>query len=154
MEKLQLTLQLPVTPAVIYTAWVTSNLHRDFTGGNAIIDARNGGQFSAWDGYITGIILKLEPDQRIVQSWRTSDFHPMDPSSTLEVLLEPNENGTLLTLNHTEIPDGQSDQYEQGWKEFYFEPMLGYFSKVAAEIKRKQAQSNTPAEVDADPALE
>lgn len=128
METLDLSFQLPAPPKMIYDAWISDTGHRDFTGGNAVIEARNGGHYSAWDGYITGIILKLEPNQRIVQSWRTTDFHPMDPSSVVEVLLEENEEGTLLKIHHTEIPDGQSDKYEQGWKEFYFEPMLGYFT--------------------------
>ena len=142
MESLTLTLQLPVPPEIIYKAWITGNSHRDFTGGNAVIDARNGGHYSAWDGYITGIILKLEPDHRIVESWRTTDFHSMDPSSTVEILLEENEQGTLLTINHSEIPNGQSAMYEQGWKEYYFEPMLGYFSARAEELRQNQPAEN------------
>ncbi len=141
MEELHLSILLPVKPEIVYQAWITSHLHRDFTGGNAIIDARNGGHFSAWDGYITGILLKLELNQRVIQSWRTTDFHPMDPSSTLEVLFEPEDTGTKLTLNHTEIPNGQSGQYEQGWKEYYFEPMFGYFTGIAETIARETPSS-------------
>ena len=135
-EELKLTLKLPVSPEVIYNAWIDSITHRDFTGGNAAIDARNGGNFSAWDGYITGIMLKLEPYHRIIQSWRTTDFHPMDPSSTLEIILEKDEEGTQVTFHHTDIPFGQSEKYEQGWKEFYFEPMLGYFSFLANQSSK------------------
>jgi uncharacterized protein YndB with AHSA1/START domain len=135
MESFTLTLQLPVTPKVVYEAWIDSSSHRDFTGGNADIDARNGGHYTAWDGYISGILLKLEPYHRIIQSWRTTDFHAMDPSSTVEILLDENENGTLLTLNHTEIPKGLVSSFEDGWKEYYFEPMLGYFTAKAEEMK-------------------
>ncbi len=146
MESLSLSIQLPVKPEVVYHAWITSSEHRDFTGGNAVIEARNGGHYSAWDGYITGIILKLEPSQRIVQSWRTTDFHPMDPSSTVEILLVENPDGTLLTINHTEIPDGQSSRYEQSWREYYFEPMLGYFTARAEEIASKEVDAVPPLE--------
>lgn len=134
-EQLHLTLKLPVKPMIIFNSWIDSTAHRDFTGGNAAIDPRNGGNFSAWDGYITGILLKLEPYHRIIQSWRTMDFHPLDPSSHLEIILFEEEDGTLLTLNHTEIPFGQSRQYELGWIEYYFEPMLGYFTYLANEVK-------------------
>lgn len=130
MESLNLSVQLPASAETIYKAWISSTGHRDFTGGNAVIEPHNGGHFSAWDGYITGIILKLEPYQRILQSWRTTDFHPMDPSSMVEILLEENENGTLLTVHQTEIPEGQAAQYEEGWQEYYFEPMLGYFTAL------------------------
>jgi uncharacterized protein YndB with AHSA1/START domain len=135
-EELHLTLKLPVNPEVIYNAWIDSKSHRDFTGGNAVIDARNGGYFSAWDGYITGILLKLEPPSRIIQSWRTTQFHPLDPSSTLEIVFEPTSTGTNLTLHHTDIPYGQSVMYEQGWNEYYFVPMLGYFTQVARQMKK------------------
>ncbi len=87
-RSLHMTLQLPVPPEQVYAAWIDSIGHRDFTGGNAQIDPRQGGNFSAWDGYISGILLKLEPSHRIVQSWRTTDFHPLDPSSMVEIVLE------------------------------------------------------------------
>jgi uncharacterized protein YndB with AHSA1/START domain len=142
MEELHLSIQLPVKPEIVYRAWINSQLHRDFTGGNAVIDARNGGDFSAWDGYITGILLKLEPGTRIVQSWRTTDFHPLDPSSTLEILFEPVENGTNLVLNHTEIPNGQAEEYEKGWSEYYFEPMVGYFNAIALAMAKENAANS------------
>lgn len=134
-ENLHLIIKFPVNAETIYKAWIDSTGHRDFTGGNAVIDPRNGGNFSAWDGYITGIILKLEPFHRIIQSWRTTDFHPLDPSSTLEIILDEAENGTTMTLNHTDIPSGQGEKYEKGWKEYYFEPMMGYFTYLASENK-------------------
>lgn len=134
-EHLQLTIHLPGKPETIYKAWIDSIAHRDFTGGNAVIEPRNGGNFSAWDGYITGILLKLEPHHRIIQSWRTTDFHPLDPSSTLEIIFDEEEDGTLVTLNHTDIPFGQSEMYEKGWNEYYFEPMLGYFTYLVSDNK-------------------
>ena len=44
------------------------------TGSPAIVDPEIGGAFEAWDGYISGRTLSLEPGRRIVQSWRTSEF--------------------------------------------------------------------------------
>jgi len=66
--------------------------------------------------------------RRIVQSWRTTDFGTADQDSRIEVLLEPAGSGTLLTLRHTDIPDGQSG-YEQGWRDYYFAPMRAFFGK-------------------------
>jgi activator of HSP90 ATPase len=127
-ESLHLEIVLPTTPEIVYKAWLDSTKHRDFTGGNAVIEAHAGGAFSSWDGYIKGILLKLEPYKRIVQSWKTMDFPEGYPASHLEILFEPAENGTRLTVNHTEIPKSQLEQVELGWREYYFVPMLGYFS--------------------------
>jgi uncharacterized protein YndB with AHSA1/START domain len=119
--------RIPATPRAVYDAWMTSNQHGEMTGGRAEIDPRPGGAFRAWDGYIIGTTLELEPGRRIVQAWRTSDFAPDDPDSRIEVLLEPAAEGTLLTLLHTNIPDGQSG-YEEGWRDNYFDPMRAFFT--------------------------
>ena len=119
---------IPATPMAVYDAWMSNDGHTGMTGAGAQIDAREGGEFSAWDGYISGRTVVLEPGRRIVQSWRTSEFEPTDPDSQIEVLLREVPGGTEITLRHTAIPDGQSG-YEQGWRDNYFDPMREYFSR-------------------------
>ncbi len=120
--------RIPATPQAVYVAWMSSDRHSAMTGGRAEIDRRIGGAFQAWDGYIAGTTLELEPGRRIVQSWRTSDFATEDPDSRIELLLEPAGQGTLVTLHHTSIPEGQSG-YEQGWQDKYFDPMRAFFTQ-------------------------
>jgi activator of HSP90 ATPase len=88
---------------------------------------RINGKFTAWDGYIQGTTIEMEPNRRIVQRWRTTDFPSNSPDSVVEVVLEEVENGTKVVLIHTEIPEGQGEDYKKGWKEFYFNPMKDYF---------------------------
>ena len=118
---------VPADPMAVYDAWMSSDGHAGMTGAGAEIDPRVGGEFTAWDGYITGRTLALEPGRRIVQAWRTSEFDAADLDSQIEVLLEPVPEGTRLTLHHTRIPDGQTG-YEQGWQDNYFDPMREYFA--------------------------
>jgi len=99
------------------------------TGSAAKVTGKVGGKFTAWDGYIFGRTLELEPDRRIVQAWRTSEFPDNAPNSRLEVLLVETKTGTRVTLIHTEIPKGQADSYKQGWEDFYFKQMKEYFGK-------------------------
>ncbi len=119
---------LPAAPQAVYEAWLSSEEHAAMTGGEAQIDPAIGGEFTAWDGYIRGRTLELEPNRRIVQSWRTTDFDAADLDSEIEVVLEPCPEGTRITLNHRRIPAGQSG-YEQGWRDNYFDPMRDYFSR-------------------------
>lgn len=128
-EKLKLSVLLPATPEQIFKAWLDSNAHGEFTGDTAKIDPRVGGKFTAWGGYIRGRTLELEPGKRILQAWRTTEFPEDAPDSTLEILLEAEGKGSRITLIHTDIPDGQAKQYEQGWEEYYFTPMKEYFTK-------------------------
>ena len=113
-------------PEKIYHAWLDSTQHGEMTGGGANTSTEIGGEFTAWDGYITGRNVELIPGERIVQTWRTSEFETSDPDSNLEVIFESLEGGTKLTLRHTKLP-AHGMQYKQGWVENYFEPMKQYF---------------------------
>jgi activator of HSP90 ATPase len=127
MESLSMQIVLPVSARDLCKAWMNNAEHSGFTGSPAKIIPHIGGAFTAWDGYISGKTLEIETPRRILQSWRTTEFPEGSPDSLLELLFEPVEGGSRLTLNHSNIPDGQKEGYEQGWQEFYFTPMQDYF---------------------------
>ena len=118
---------LPATLRAIYDAWISSGGHSAMTGAPATVDPQVGGAFEAWDGYITGITLLLEPGNRIVQSWRTTEFSDADEDSQIEVVLQPVDLATRITIRHTNVPDGHHSYEGGGWQEHYFDPMQGYF---------------------------
>ena len=127
----ELSCTLPASPQEIYEAWLSSAAHSRMTGGPAKASKRIGAAHSAWDGYITGKTLELTPGQRIVQTWRTTEFADSDPDSTITVTLTPVDSGARLTLRHSGVPDGQTSYEEHGWEQFYFEPMQAYFESRA-----------------------
>jgi activator of HSP90 ATPase len=127
-ESLELSIKLNETAEQLYKDWLDTKAHSCFTGSPAKIDASVKGRFTAWDGYISGTNIKLEPFKRIVQSWRTTEFDEKDQDSTLEIHFEAIGNKTILTLKHKNIPEGQGDDYRKGWMEFYFNPMKAYYN--------------------------
>lgn len=129
MESFTLRTTLPASPEAIYNAWLSSDGHSQMTGSPATVESGIGGAFTAWEGYISGKTLELEPHTRILQAWRTSEFPDDSPDSRVEILLEEDSKGTKVSLVHTDIPDGQGENYKKGWDEFYFTPMHTYFSK-------------------------
>ncbi len=114
--------------SLIFDTWMSSAGHSAMTGGAAEIDPTVGGQYEAWDGYITGTTIALASGRRIVQSWRTTEFEPSDVDSQIEVLLEPVGEGTHVTIRHTKVPSGQLAYEQSGWRQSYFEPMREYFA--------------------------
>jgi len=121
---------ISASPEAIYQAWVSSAGHTAMTGSPAEASDIVGATFSAWDGYIFGHNLELEPGVRIVQAWRTSEFAENEADSRLEVVLTAHEDGTLVTIRHSNLPvDGE--QYRQGWLDYYFAPMQEYFARRA-----------------------
>lgn len=127
-ESLEMSVYLPVAPERVYIAWLDAVEHAAFTGSPALIDPQPGGAFRAWDGYITGRTLELDPPRRILQAWRTTEFAPGDPDSLLELLLDPTPRGCRMTLRHTNLPPGSSAMYAQGWEDYYFALMKEYFA--------------------------
>ena len=127
MESLNMEVILPVSPKELFNAWLDSKKHSQFTGSGAEIDPQVGGSFTAWDGYISGKTLEVEPPRRILQAWRTTEFPEGSPDSQLELLFVSVPDGTRLVLNHSHIPDGQKDSYAEGWRDYYFKPMKEYF---------------------------
>jgi len=127
-DSFEISTILPASPKRIYEAWLNSDEHSAMTGGAAAVDPSIGGRHSAWDNYITGTTIELEPYRRIVQSWRTTEFPPDQPDSRLEIVLEEVDGGTQLTLKHSGIPEGQGPGYKSGWGENYFDPMREYFA--------------------------
>ncbi|HKJ38858.1 MAG TPA: SRPBCC family protein [Anaerolineales bacterium] len=117
------------TASKLYNAWLSSDGHSAITGSPAKVDGTVGGKFTAWDGYIFGTTLELTPNQRIVQTWRTSEFADDAPDSRLEISLEDVKGGVKVTLAHSNIPEDQVDSYRQGWEDFYFKPIREYYGE-------------------------
>lgn len=128
-ETIKLSAVFPVNAKTLYEAWLDSKAHSAFTGSKAKINPTIGGTYTAWDKYISGRTIVLQPYSRIVQSWRTTEFHDSYPDSTVEILFEKSAKGTKLTIVHSGIQKGDGKKYKEGWKEFYFEPMKVYFKK-------------------------
>jgi len=143
-----LTATIPASPEEIYEAWLDSLGHSEMTGGEANMSGEVGAQVSAWDGYISGRNLELIPGERIVQSWRTTEFAGEHEDSVISIVLTEVGDSTLLTLEHSNVPDDKRSYEEGGWQSNYFEPMVAYFTglrgAMPAEPREKPAQPRAP----------
>jgi activator of HSP90 ATPase len=99
-----------------------SRKHSEFTGSQVSISRNAGGKFSVYGGDIEGINLALVPNQKIVQSWRHSDW-PKGHYSKATFLLREISMGTRLTFTQIGVPAEFYDDIRQGWHDYYWEPM-------------------------------
>jgi uncharacterized protein YndB with AHSA1/START domain len=139
-----LTTTVPASAQDIYEAWLDSLAHTEMTGSEAVMSDEVGAEVAAWDGYISGRNLELVPGERIVQSWRTTEFDEEHEDSIITVTLEEVEDGTLLTLVHSQVPDGQTSYQEGGWEKHYFEPMIAYFAERKPAGATRKAKAAAP----------
>jgi len=113
----------------VYEALMDSKKHAKFTSGAASISRKVGGKFSAYDGYAEGTNLELIPDEKIVQTWRGSDW-PDGVYSKTTYTLKPVAGGTRLTFTQSGIPDEFFEDVGQGWHDFYWAPMKEMLEKA------------------------
>ena len=118
---------LPVNASRVFNDWLSSEGHTNMTGGSAEISPIVGSEHSAWDGYIWGEIIEIDKDNRILMSWKTSDFAEDSKHSMVEVIFKDLGDSCELIINHSEIPENQDSDYQIGWVEHYFKPMLQYY---------------------------
>ena len=97
-----------------------------FTTSSAKIDPVVGGAFSLFDGHITGRILELVPDQRIVEAWRVVDW-PAGVYSIARFDMSAEDKGTRMIFEHIGFPEGLKEHLSVGWQQHYWDAMMKYF---------------------------
>lgn len=110
-------------PDTVFSFFTDRDRWLSWQGVAAEIDARPGGVFRMnvrGDGWASGHFVAVEPHRRIVFTWGwEGDDSPVPPgSSTVEVTLEPDGDGTLLTLVHSGLPLPALDVHREGWNHY------------------------------------
>lgn len=67
-----------------------------------------------------GEYVEVDPPSRVVLSWGWEDEDTLVPpgSSTVEVELIPEQDGTLVRLTHRDLPDPARDGHGVGWDHY------------------------------------
>lgn len=133
-DKLELKLRtlkqkivISANPDEVYEIFIDSKKHSEVTGGKATSEPKVWGKFTAWDGYIFGKHLELEKGKKIVQEWSTTEWPKGYPPSIFELNFKKVDDGTEIEMIHSKVPEEQADDYEEDWKEYYWNPIREYF---------------------------
>lgn len=121
-KNIRQTVTFKASPHAVYQALMSSAKHSQFTGGKAVISRKVGGKFTTFDGYSEGVNIELVTDEKIVQTWRASDW-PEGHYSQITFTLTPSEGGTKLVFTQSGVPEEQYDDISRGWRDFYWKPM-------------------------------
>jgi uncharacterized protein YndB with AHSA1/START domain len=116
---------IEASPDTVWEFLVDSELAKRWMGTSAALDARPGGAYrvEVIPGQIAvGEFVELDRPRRLVWTWGWSEDSesPVPPgSSTIEVELVPEDNGTLLRFAHTGLPDEDAVQrHAHGWDHY------------------------------------
>ncbi|KAJ1268788.1 hypothetical protein BS78_07G160600 [Paspalum vaginatum] len=118
----------------MYEILMDENRWKGFTQSNARISREVGGEFSLFDGSITGVNEELQEGKLISQKWRFGSWPDGLYSSVRLVFDEPESGVTIIKLKQTDVPE--EDKYgnstvventERGWRELIFQRIRGVF---------------------------
>jgi activator of HSP90 ATPase len=118
----------------MYEILMDENRWKGFTQSNARISKEVDGEFSIFDGSVTGRNLELEEGRLIVQKWRFGNW-PDGIHSTVRLTLEEPQPGlTVVKVVHTDVPE--EDRYgnatvventERGWRDLILNKIRAVF---------------------------
>ncbi|MGB5911777.1 MAG: SRPBCC family protein [Promethearchaeia archaeon] len=118
------------SPHDIYGAFMDSKKHSKFTESKAKISREIGGSFSIYEGAINGENVELIQDKKIVQTWRSEGENwPKGYYSTITLILEPVDQGTLIKFKHADIPEAAYESVKEGWDLYYWDPLKDMLEK-------------------------
>lgn len=91
-------------------------------GRHVLLEPRVGGKYRIdinGENIAVGEYKEIVVNEKIVMSWGWMGSEIMPPgSSTVEFILTPRENGTLLTLIHHDIPVEKLTSNNNGWTHY------------------------------------
>lgn len=122
MADIKLQQRIGAPPAKVYRYLTDSKKWRMWQGVDAEIEPVPGGVFSMVMGSgmnARGRFIELVADQRVVFTWGWVGHDGIPPgSTTVEIELFPDGSGTLLTLTHRSIPEGEAPMQKMGWEHY------------------------------------
>jgi uncharacterized protein YndB with AHSA1/START domain len=115
-------LHIDARPETVFAFLIDADRMTRWKGRKATLDARVGGIYRVEindQAVARGEYVEIDPPRRVVFTWGW-EGHPVVPpgSSTVEVDLAPDGEGTLLRLTHRRLPDDEVDQHAHGWDHF------------------------------------
>ncbi|KAK7345168.1 hypothetical protein VNO77_15698 [Canavalia gladiata] len=118
----------------LFEILMDENRWKGFTQSNARISKEIGGEFSIFDGSVTGTNLELQEGKLIVQRWRFGSWPDGMQSMVRIVFEEPEDGVTTVKLVHSDVPE--EDRYgnatvventERGWRDLIFQRIRAVF---------------------------
>jgi uncharacterized protein YndB with AHSA1/START domain len=123
---LHLEFELPAKPPRVMQLLTDPGLIRRWSGGDAILEFREGGAFEMFDGWVKGTVLKTG-DRELAYTWKLTDWPEETEPTEVHYLLKDDEAGTKVVLLHTGFPDEEEmNGHKAGWADFFFDPMEDY----------------------------
>lgn len=124
VEAVEVEVRIAASPETVFDFFVDPHLMTQWMGRAVDVDPRPGGQFRCDirdETVASGEYVAVEPPTRVVFTWGWEGGGPtVDPGeSTVEVLLDAEDDGTRVRLIHHDLPSAESARkHGHGWRHY------------------------------------
>jgi activator of HSP90 ATPase len=125
MKNFKKTFNINAEPSDIYAALTNPYTIELWSGYPAQMVAAPGEEFSMWEGDICGKILELVPDKKVVQEWY---FGEGGIQSIVTITISPSGGGSVVVVEHTNIPADDFENIAEGWSEYYMGAIRRFYN--------------------------
>lgn len=116
------SIRIAVRPETVFAFFTDPAKMVRWMGTHAVLDPRPGGVYRVnvtGRNIARGEYVEIVPHSRIVFTWGWEGDSAVPPgSSTVEVALIPDGDGTIVRLTHRDLPAGQRARHTEGWEHF------------------------------------
>lgn len=109
-------------PPVVFGFLTSSSRWSQWQGVETTIDPRPGGRYTMKapnGGIAAGEVVEVVDNERMAFTWGWEGHPNVPPGSTrVTIELEPDGEGTIVTLTHTGLPAGEVDLHRSGWDHY------------------------------------
>ncbi len=125
MKTYKESFRINAPPSDIYSALTNPVTIELWSGYPAVMSTVPGSEFSLWDGDITGRNIEFISDRKVVQEWYFGD---QPDKSVVTLSIQPSRENSIVTVEHTNIPDDDYKDIMEGWREFYIGAIISLFN--------------------------
>jgi activator of HSP90 ATPase len=125
MKTFKKTFKINAEPSDVYAALTNPYTIELWSGYPAQMSTEPGTEFSLWEGDITGKNLEFVQDKKVVQEW---NFGEQVEKSIVTITMVPDRENSLVTIEHSNIPDDEYKDISEGWQEYYIGAIISFFN--------------------------
>lgn len=125
MKTFKKQFRINAEPSDVYSALTNPYTIELWTGYKAEMSTEPGSEFSLWEGDITGRNIEFVTDKKLVQEWYFGD---QPEKSIVTITIQTDREASIVTVEHTNIPDDDFDDIAGGWREYYMDAINKFFN--------------------------
>ncbi len=123
-----MSVSIKAKPSEVFHALTDSKTILKWSGQRGKAEAKIGGKFELFDGWVKGKVLAFQKAKKLSYTWHPEDWDETAEASIVRYTFSATKDGTKIVLKHSGFPDEQAKKEHQGgWTKHVFAPLKGFF---------------------------